>query len=119
MAGVGHAIGVIFPVLTIIIGAACALQFSVMTTLRASNTDLRERVKELEDKEKRSEVTIAGQVAQLDALGKVVTGEVHLVAITDLLEHHHAEAVRIWESLQVTLAHTDATMTVLLEKGQP
>jgi hypothetical protein len=118
MGDVAHVLTVVFPVLTIIIGAACALQFSVMTTLRASNADLRERVKELEDKDTRSDVKIAGQNAELAALGKVVTGEVHLVAITDLLEHHHAESVRIWGDVQKTLTHVDKTIDALA-KGQP
>lgn len=113
MGDVAHVLSVVFPVLTIIIGAACALQYSIVTTLRASNTDLRERVKELEDKDSRNEVTIAGQVAELAALGKVVTGEVHLVAITDLLEHHHAESVRIWADVQTTLVNVDKSITAL------
>lgn len=113
MGDVTHVLSVIFPVLTIIIGAACALQYSIVTTLRASNTDLRERVKELEDKEKRAEATIAAQVVELGLWQKTVTGEVHLIAITDLLEHHHAETVRIWAEVQATLAQ----LTSALAKG--
>lgn len=93
---IGHLVSVIFPVLTVIIGAACILLFSVTTTLRASNTDLRDRVKELEDTKKRLEAMNAAHTAELEALRKVVTGEVHLVAITDLLDHHHKEAVAYW-----------------------
>lgn len=107
----GHAISVIFPVLTVIIGGACILLFSVTTTLRASNADLRDRVKELEDKDQRNEVTISAQAAQLDALGKVVTGEAHLVVITDLLTTHHSEAVAQWSKLGTALTHIDTDLS--------
>lgn len=112
---------VVFPVLTVIIGGACILLFSVTTTLRASNSDLRERVRDLEAKEARSEVTITGQAAEIEALRKVVTGEVHLVAITDLLTEHHAEAVKIWKSWDQRLNHFDTALVALVEaqtKGQ-
>lgn len=111
----GNAISVIFPVLTVIIGGACILLFSVTTTLRASNTDLRERVKELEDKDRRNEVTITDLRAQAEALGKVVTGEAHLVAIGDLLTEHHTEAKDAWAHMGSTLTHVDETMTDLAE----
>lgn len=111
----GHAVSVIFPVLTVIIGGACILLFSVTTTLRASNTDLRERVKELEAKDERNAGTIKAQAAQIDALGKVVTGEAHLVAIGDLLTEHHAEAKANWVLVTGTLGHVDETMERLAD----
>ena len=107
-------IGVIFPVLTVIIGGACILQFSITTTLRASNTDLRERVKELSDELKNAEVKIASQSSEIEALRRVVTGEAHLVAIADLLDLHHKEALRVWRELEKVVTHTDKTMDQIL-----
>lgn len=96
----GTVVGVVFPILTIIIGGACALLLSVTTTLRASNGDLRDRVTDLEAEQKIDKSLINSQKADLDALRKIVTGEVQLAAITDLLEHHHQAAVTAWQSVE-------------------
>jgi hypothetical protein len=86
-------LGVVFPLLTIIIGGACVLLFSVTSTLRTSNGDLRARVDDLEKEQVRDKATIATQAAEIHALQKVVTGEVQLAALADVLDHHHQMAV--------------------------
>lgn len=110
-----HAISVIFPVLTIIIGGACILLFSVTTTLRAANTDLRDRAKDLEGQVQRLEEKVQSQAAEIAIWQKTVTGEVHLVAITDLLSTHHTESVQKWSDLHDTLTHTDHTLEAMAE----
>lgn len=103
----------VFPVLTLIASAGCVLLFVSTKTLRDSRDDQEKRIKFLEDKSARDDETIAGQAGQIDALGKVVTGEAHLVAIGDLLSEHHAEAKNAWTTLSGTLTHVDQTMTKL------
>ena len=110
-----HAISVIFPVLTIIIGGACILLFSVTTTLRAANTDLRDRAKDLEGQVQRLTEKVQSQAAEISIWQKTVTGEVHLVAITDLLSTHHTESVAKWSDLHDTLTHTDHTLELMAE----
>lgn len=104
----------IFPMLTFVTVGACILLFSMTTTLRQSNTDLRDRVTDVEAENKRHEATIKSQAEKIDAQSeeialwaKTVTGEVHLVAITDLLTHHHDQAVKVWEQWGVRLDHVD------------
>lgn len=79
----GTVVGVIFPLLTVIVGGACVLLFSITTTLRASNGDLRDRVDDLEKEQTKDKATIKEQHAELEALKKVVTGEVQLAALGD------------------------------------
>lgn len=87
------ALGTIFPILTVITGGACILLFSVTTTLRQSNGDLRDRVSDLEASDVRKDATIKEQAAELVALQKIVTGEVQLTALADVLDMHHRETI--------------------------
>jgi hypothetical protein len=113
-------LGVVFPLLTIIIGGACVLLFSVTSTLRASNGDLRDRVADLEKEQSIDRATIktqAGEIktqaAEIVALQKIVTGEVQLTALTDLLEHHHADTIKT----QARIEKTVDTLLVELRKA--
>lgn len=110
-----ESIATIFPILTIIIGGACVLLLVSTKTLRDSRDDQEKRITFLEAKSVRDDATILAQAGQIDALGKVVTGEAHLVVITDLLTEHHAEAVKSWTHVGATLEHVDATMVDLVE----
>jgi hypothetical protein len=125
-------VSIVFPVLTIIIGGACVLLFGVTTTLRATNGDLTARVDFLEGERERLRVESATTIAnleakvtsctaELEALRKVVTGEVQLTAITDLLSHHHEQAVskwtdtfQKWSDTETILKHLDKTLGELL-----
>lgn len=114
-------VNVVFPVFTIAALAACALLYSVQTTLRANNGDLKERVGILEAEQKLDHEKIAAQAKQITAhqseietFSKIVTGEVHLVAITDLLTAHHDQAVKEWTVINGVLTRIDTTMAALL-----
>lgn len=89
----GNVLGVVFPILVIIVGGVCILLYGVTNTLRTSNGDLRDRVSDLEAAEVRNEATIKQQAAEIAALQKVVTGEVQLTALADVLDAHHRESV--------------------------
>lgn len=117
MPEVASIFSVIFPLLSVLALGGCALLFGVQTTLRANNGDLKDRVSILEAEQTADKTKIAAQAAQilahqgeLTALSKVVTGEVHLVAITDLLTEHHAQAVREWHEVNTVLTRIDTTM---------
>lgn len=121
MPGLGSIVGVIFPLLTILAVGGCALLYGVTTTLRQSNGDLRDRVKDLEaeNETKDHKITaleeqVSAHQGELAALSKVITGEVHLVAITDLLTQHHDEAIKQWASVNGVLLRVDTTMAGVL-----
>lgn len=117
MPDVSSVFAFVFPLLSVLALGGCALLFGVQTTLRANNGDLKERVAILEAEQVADKKTINGQAEQiaahqgeLAALSKVITGEVHLVAITDLLSAHHAQAVQQWDSVNTVLVRIDTTM---------
>lgn len=121
MPGFGSIVGIVFPLLTILAVGGCALLYGITGTLRASNGDLRNRVKDLEDEDaakatkiKAQGEQIDGQKGELEALRKVITGEVQLTAITELLANHHRQAVTEWEAINTVLTRIDTTMAELL-----
>lgn len=103
------ALNVVFPILTVIVGGACILLFGITSTLRSSNGDLRDRVADLEASEARNEATITAQASEIAALQKVVTGEVQLAALADVLDAHHRETI-------VSNARIEKTTDKILEK---
>lgn len=76
--------------------AGLALQRGVVTSLREQNNDYERRIVFLEAAGARDQLTIAGQVSDLSALQRIVTGEVQWQAISDLLDHHHKAAQEQW-----------------------
>jgi lysophospholipase L1-like esterase len=106
-------VSIVFPILTIIVGGFCVLQLGVTKTLRDSNGDLRARVTDLEASDQRKDEKIKGQAAEIAALQRVVTGEVQLAAIADVLQHHHEQAVHFWDNANRVLVHTDETLAEL------
>lgn len=117
MPDVASVFNFIFPLLSVLALGGCALLFGVQTTLRANNGDLKDRVAILEAEQTADKAKIAAQADQiaahqgeLGALSKVITGEVHLVAITDLLSEHHNQAVKEWDAVNTILLRIDTTM---------
>jgi Tfp pilus assembly protein PilN len=112
---------VVFPVLTVVVSGACVLLFGGFTTVKSTNEEQGKRIRFLEEerdrlaeeraaeREKDAEERrverekyaheFANLRAEAEVLRKTVTGEIHLVAITDLLTHHHDQAVQIWTTL--------------------
>lgn len=73
-----------------------ALQRGVLTSVREQNGDYEKRIKFLEDQRDRDKQTIKDQTNDIASLQRIVTGEVQWQAISDLLEHHHKDAVQHW-----------------------
>lgn len=101
--------GILTAVLTVttIIGTAFAgLQRANVQNLRESNKDLRDARDDLEKERDKLKVTVDQQASDIAALGRVVTGEVHLVALGDRLDEHHAEARDYWHRDEQISART-------------
>lgn len=78
--------------------------------LRGTVTNLRERLNdraqenaELKERLLDAEGKLKETKADLDTLKRVVTGEVHWSALTELLTAHHAEANEHWDATEETL----------------
>lgn len=89
-------LSVVLGITTVVAGGLVGLQIGSVRTLRSSNGDLRERVADLEKGRADDRAKNARLTADLDALGRVVTGETHLVALTHQLDDHHTEARTHW-----------------------
>lgn len=108
----------VFGITTLIAAGLAGLSWGVVRTLRETARDLRDRVGDLEDaresdkREREAEqVKHQAELTQLKrrqtelsaenaTLAKLVTGEVHWVALTHLLEEHHTEASAHWRWLK-------------------
>lgn len=69
--------------------AGVGLQRGLMTNLRESRDEYEKENTKLKTDRAEDRATIERLTRDLDALRRVVTGEVHLTAILDLLGHHH------------------------------
>jgi hypothetical protein len=108
-------INLAFPLMTVVIGAACILLFGATATLRATNGDQEKRILFLEGKSARDDAKIEAQEQEIKLWAKTVTGEVHLVAITDLLTDHHTQAVTVWNQWNSHFDRLESLMTRLVE----
>lgn len=90
-------------VITLATAAGVGFQRGKIAKLRGDVTEAEERATRLERTltETRTELALAR--TDLQALGRVVTGEAHWIAIGDQLETHHTEAMQHWEGEQSTL----------------
>lgn len=84
--------------------AGLALQRGVVTSLREQVGDQKTRIDSLTAERADDKATILRQTADIAALQRVVTGEVHLEAISDLLEHHHKLAESHWRTMEEMLS---------------
>lgn len=97
--------------------AGFGLQRGRVTAVR---TDLGEAYKKIEAqrgeiddlKQDRAEdrTLITQQANDIRVLQSVVTGEVHWQAISDLLDHHHAEAQQHWTTAEAVLTEIRDTL---------
>jgi len=83
--------------ITTIIGVALAgLQRGVVTNLRESNKDLRDRVGDLEKERDEAVTEAALHKSDLDALGRMVRNEAELNALATAIQENHTETKAFW-----------------------
>lgn len=104
-----HSLGGLLETALAIISIATLAGLGLM---RGDTIRLRENLKdareEISDKDRRlteaeaqidkQATQIRGQAHDLEALGRVVTGEAHWIAIGEKLDNHHREAKAHWEN---------------------
>lgn len=100
----------VLTITTVAASAGVALMLGSLKTLRESNADLRDRVKDLESEriEDREKLVASNAVAEQLASEKqwlttMVQGRVDWTAIQDQLEEHHRQALAWWKELGGTL----------------
>ena len=97
--------------LTVALGVVSIATLAGLGLLRGVVTGLRERLKdsdeELARKERRlteAEAEVKALKTDLAALGRIVTGEAHWVAIGQKLDEHHSAAETHWANDETLLA---------------
>lgn len=100
----------VLTITTVAASAGVALMLGSLKTLRESNADLRDRVRDLESErvEDREKLVASNAVAEQLASEKqwlttMVQGRVDWTAISDQLEEHHRQALAWWKELGGTL----------------
>lgn len=104
MEDLSRLITVALAVVSIATLAGLGLLRGVVTNLREQLKDARE---EIADKDRRlttAETKVIQLSTDLDALGRVVTGEAHWVAIGQQLDQHHTDATTHWTKDEQILA---------------
>lgn len=98
----------IFGAAALVAAALAGLTWGTVKTLREGGADLRSRVDDLEKEQARDKAKIAELESENAALGRLVTGEVHWTALTDLLNVHHSEARAHWDDVLLILRRIEA-----------
>lgn len=102
--GVGQILTIALAILAIATAAGFGLQRGRISSLREQLDDSRKEVVDL-DRRLGVEKSRGDQLAtDLAALGRIVTGEAHWVAIGEKLDIHHAEAETHWTRDEKLLA---------------
>lgn len=84
--------------------AGLGLLRGVVTGLRENLKDARDEIADKDRRLSAAEATVVRLTNDLDALGRVVTGEAHWVAIGSKLDEHHSEASEHWANGESLLA---------------
>lgn len=80
------------------------LQRGDRTNLREQLVDARSQITSLKEERTEDKAVIARQASDIDALRRVVTGEVHWQAISEVLDDHHTSAQEHWRADEELLA---------------
>ena len=107
----------VLAVTTLVAAAFAGLMIGTQRTLRDSNADLRDRVKDLEDERKVDKATIARidaadkeKAGEIKMLTSMIQGRVDWTAISDQLEEHHRQALSYWERSEQHLSGIEAAL---------
>lgn len=114
--------GIVSTGLAIILLATAAglgLMRGVVTNLREQLADTRALSEEMRQERTDDRAEIDKLRTQLDALGAVVTGEVHWAAISEVLDQHHVEARQYWQHAEQTAESMLSALQQILERTKP
>lgn len=84
-------------IITLSTAAGLGLMRGTMTNLREQLADTRASNAEMRVERTEDRALIEKQKAELEALSKIVTGEIHWRAMSDLLDDHHKAAREYWQ----------------------
>lgn len=84
-------------VITLATAAGVGFQRGKIAKLRGDVTEATDRADRLEKALIDARADLATTQTDLAALGRVVTGEAHWIAIGEQLDHHHKEAMQQWQ----------------------
>lgn len=96
----------VLAVSTVVAMVLFGLAMGLLTTLRNSNKDLRDRVGDLEKDRDEDEKHIAQLEADNTVLKRIATGEVQWQALSDLLDQHHKESMTAWNEIKAAISAT-------------
>lgn len=120
MGTVGQAIAIIGGICGIIVFVAGALviarsSFSKaqIEALREDNTDLRNRVKDLEDKETRNTAEISRLSGENELLKGMVTQRAQVEQVLAELNVHHEAAMEVWDKMEHSLEDLNSGMSAV------
>ncbi len=91
-------------VVTLATAAGLGLQRGRIASLQGQLDESDKELKRVKDRHTEAIAELKVVRADLEALGRVVTGEAHWVAIGDKLDVHHAEATAHWTNDERILA---------------
>lgn len=91
--GIGSAV---LLVATIISTAIVGVLFGTNKTLRETVGDRGTRIDDLENEGRRLKADLVEKTSETNILKSMVTGKVELIALGDLLDEHHKQAITYW-----------------------
>lgn len=106
-------------VLSISTLAGLGLLRGTVTNLREQLKDARDEIKSLKDGRDEAKTENAVLTADLEALKRVVTGEVHWVTLEHQLEEHHNESESHWITTEQLLIRIRDSLESSHEPRQP
>ncbi|MGH3496200.1 MAG: hypothetical protein ACRDP1_01880 [Nocardioidaceae bacterium] len=83
----------------LVAGGLAGLMRGRITMLRETADDLRSRLGDLEASDRAKSTELAELRNERDVLRRMVTGEAQLTRLTEMLDHHHEQAMAEWRRL--------------------
>lgn len=103
---VGSTFGVIVLLISAFIFVSGSYNKARIQALREDNQDLRDRVNDLDSelertkaREDKLEAQVQHLVTENQLLADMITQRANVEALSDMLDHHHSEAMKAWDKI--------------------